>query len=94
MAFYNVNLLYVRSYAEMLKPCSLSVLMILLLFGVVGCHEQAATENEDSLKVLDFRHVVSQARDKVFPTVVYIKCIRQSHEGARNSLGKLPAAEL
>ncbi len=64
----------------MLKPCSLSVLMILLLFGVVGCHEQAATENEDSLKVLDFRHVVSQARDKVFPTVVYIKCIRQSHE--------------
>ncbi|MBN2210216.1 MAG: trypsin-like peptidase domain-containing protein [Sedimentisphaerales bacterium] len=33
----------------------------------------------------DFRDVVAQSKDKVFPTVVYIKCLRESHESGKKS---------
>ncbi|MDK1030996.1 MAG: trypsin-like peptidase domain-containing protein [Planctomycetia bacterium] len=35
------------------------------------------------LRTLDFRKVVTEAKAKVFPAVVYIKCIRESHESGR-----------
>ena len=33
--------------------------------------------------LLDFRSVVQQAKDKVFPAVVFIKCLRGSHESGK-----------
>ena len=32
---------------------------------------------------IDFRHVVRTAKDRVFPAVVFVKCIRESVEGGR-----------
>ncbi len=37
----------------------------------------------DAMSQLDFRKVVSDAKDKVFPAVVYIKVIRESHESGK-----------
>lgn len=59
----------------------------------VLCLSQAAPEarggpattpsREQSLTQLDFRQVVRQAKDKVFPAVVYIRCLRETHESGK-----------
>lgn len=44
-------------------------------------HVNAFSESAiTSLNNLSFQEVVQQAKEKVFPTVVYVKCIRESHE--------------
>jgi serine protease Do len=35
------------------------------------------------LERLDFREVINSAKNKVFPTVVFIKCLRESYEGGK-----------
>ena len=35
------------------------------------------------LERLDFREVINSAKSKVFPTVVFIKCLRESFEGGK-----------
>jgi serine protease Do len=60
-----------------------SILIVLTLSLLGGCKPAAAPQLEDPLAKLDFRHVVSAAKDKVFPAVVYIKCLRESHEQGR-----------
>ncbi len=42
--------------------------------------EVPPTGDAGGLERLDFREVVRQAKDKVFPAVVFIKCLRESHE--------------
>jgi len=42
--------------------------------------ESALTGDAGGLERLDFREVVKQAKDKVFPAVVFVKCLRESHE--------------
>ncbi len=37
----------------------------------------------EGLATLDFRQVVADAKDKVFPAVVFIKCLRESHESGK-----------
>jgi serine protease Do len=57
------------------------VLQLAAFLGLVGCAgPSSGKENGDGLTRLDFRHVVRKAKDKVFPAVVYIKCIREGHE--------------
>jgi serine protease Do len=49
-----------------------------------GCGgAQSAAGREDALARLDFRQVIARAKDKVFPAVVYIKCLQESHESGR-----------
>ncbi len=36
-------------------------------------------------RALDFPSLVAQAKDKVFPTVVFIKCVKQTHEEGKKS---------
>ncbi|MFC1497979.1 trypsin-like peptidase domain-containing protein [Verrucomicrobiota bacterium] len=36
--------------------------------------------NASRLSAMDFRKVVRESKDKVFPAVVYVKCLRESHE--------------
>lgn len=50
--------------------------MTLLLAGPSARGDRTAS----GLETLDFREVVGSAKDKVFPAVVYIKCIRETHQ--------------
>lgn len=67
-----------------------------LLFGCVlllgGCaapgpaavtNGDLAASREEALMSLDFREVVKSAKQKVFPAVVFINCVRESLEGGR-----------
>ncbi len=65
-----------------MKRYCLSVLLVVLLIGM-GCQKPDSGlktgENAD-LARMDFRKVVKDAKDKVFPAVVFIKCLKESHE--------------
>jgi serine protease Do len=56
--------------------------LALALGGFAGSSPAAELKDED-LGKLDFRQVVSEAKGKVFPTVVFIKCLRESYEGGK-----------
>lgn len=59
------------------------VLCVLACGGLVwGCEPQEASVSaEDQLaEAMDFRLIVRDAKEKVFPAVVFIKCLRESHE--------------
>ncbi len=65
-----------------MKNCCLSVLLVVLLCGL-GCQPAGngpQTDKNADLARMDFRRVVSDAKDKVFPAVVYVKCLKESHE--------------
>jgi len=59
-------------------------ILLLFVFAQGGCIEGTAgpvkESPEEGLKRLDFREVVRKAKDKVFPAVVFIKCLKESHE--------------
>jgi serine protease Do len=61
-----------------------TTLILAAIAALAGCKSPAPLPTPDtSLANLDFRTVVSSAKDKVFPAVVYIKCLRESHEQGR-----------
>ena len=53
------------------------------LLLIVFLMSDSALAAETALARLDFREVVAEAKDKVFPAVVFIKCIRESHESGK-----------
>jgi len=61
--------------------------LLLTLFALApatGCQTASRTPSvQDDLATLDFREVVQGAKDKVFPAVVYIKVIRETHEAGK-----------
>ena len=59
------------------------LLIIVLACGVVAAAEKAPATRDEALAQLDFRQVIRAAKDKVFPAVVYIKVIQESHESGR-----------
>ena len=60
------------------------LLALLALVSVAGCRTASrASSAPDDLGSLDFRAVVQHAKDKVFPAVVYIKVIRETHEAGK-----------
>ncbi|MDM8007458.1 MAG: trypsin-like peptidase domain-containing protein [Phycisphaerae bacterium] len=61
-----------RVFTILVFCCSLSVPAI--------AAESAPAGDAGGLERLDFREVVKQAKDKVFPAVVFVKCLRESHE--------------
>jgi serine protease Do len=64
-----------------LARCVLWVALLLLPQFLSAAPASApAREDPRGLDRLDFRQVVSQAKSKVFPTVVFIKCVRESFE--------------
>lgn len=60
-----------------LKGRCLAVALTLVFAGGAGAQ---LTSADDNTLALDFREVVQSAKSKVFPAVVYIKCLRESHE--------------
>jgi len=59
--------------------------MLLLVLAAVaaGAAETAKSDAESPLAHLDFRQVISSAKDKVFPAVVYIKVLQETHESGQ-----------
>ena len=66
----------------MKRTLPLLLLLPLLLAACPGCGPSRA-EFDGAMERLDFRRVVQSAKDRVFPAVVFIKCLRESFEGGR-----------
>ncbi|AQT67714.1 putative periplasmic serine endoprotease DegP-like precursor [Anaerohalosphaera lusitana] len=66
----------------MVKRILLVLVSGVILAGLSGCNKPATVNKvieDEPERLLDFRKIVQQAKDEVFPTVVYIKCIREDH---------------
>jgi len=59
------------------------LLLLLLAAGAASAAETAKSDAESALARLDFRQVISSAKDKVFPAVVYIKVLQETHESGQ-----------
>ena len=63
------------------------ILSPLLALGVFLGNSPLAIQAEDALpkgmETLDFRKVVRTAKDRVFPSVVFIKCVREDMQGGK-----------
>ncbi len=60
--------------------------LLCVLFLPLGALRVRADDRPGSaLARLDFREVIQKAKDKVFPAVVFIKCVRESHEQGKKS---------
>lgn len=53
---------------------------LLAVAAAAGCSSIGLRHGEPPIARFDFREVVAKAKDKVFPAVVFIKCLRESHE--------------
>ena len=57
--------------------------ILLLVLALAALAAGGAPGAENGLATLDFREVVREAKNKVFPAVVFVKCIRESHESGK-----------
>ncbi|MHC4981835.1 MAG: S1C family serine protease, partial [Planctomycetota bacterium] len=66
------------------KNVCLSGIVLLALVCQCGCVERPAdpraSSSMEGLERLDFREVIREAKEKVFPAVVFIRCLQESHE--------------
>lgn len=46
---------------------------------------EVTTGADEGAKRLDFREIIRKAKDKVFPAVVFIKCLKESHEEGKKT---------
>jgi len=60
-------------------------LMVALAGAAAGAGEKAPDNREDALARFDFRQVIRAAKDKVFPAVVYIKVVQETHESGKKT---------
>jgi len=56
-----------------------------LVAAAAWAEEKAPADREDALARFDFRQVVRSAKDKVFPAVVYIKVLQETHESGKRA---------
>lgn len=61
----------------------MAIAMVVVLSTVARSGQPAPAGSRDDADRLDFRRVVAEAKAKVFPAVVFIKCIRESHESGK-----------
>jgi len=59
------------------------ILLAMATASVVVAAEARPAGREEALAQLDFREVIRSAKDRVFPAVVYIKVLQESHESGR-----------
>ena len=64
----------------MKKVAAISISTCLCILLSTGCEKTPNPPDKPTSNIPDFRKIVSRAKDKVYPAVVYIKCIRQSHK--------------
>lgn len=58
-------------------------LVLVPLLAACARHRDNRTDRQPSAEALDFRRIINSAKEKVFPAVVYIKCLRESMEGGK-----------
>ncbi|MCY2924128.1 MAG: trypsin-like peptidase domain-containing protein, partial [Planctomycetota bacterium] len=58
-------------------------LLTLMGLGLTACSNPPAPAPEGMLGARDFRQVVRQAKESVFPAVVYVKCRREEHSSGK-----------
>ena len=56
---------------------------LIVLSCLVGCADPGAGGKADALARMDFRQVVRDATDKVFPAVVFVRVLQESHESGK-----------
>lgn len=56
-----------------------------LLAVMADAASKSGRSKSDAMSRLDFRKVIRDAKEKVFPAVVFIKCVRESHEQGKKS---------
>jgi serine protease Do len=68
-----------------MKRAFLALLVTTLIMVAAPVVRAAAppADVEGAMGSLDFRQVIKNAKDKVFPAVVYIRCLQESHESGR-----------
>ncbi|HOX06019.1 MAG TPA: trypsin-like peptidase domain-containing protein [Planctomycetota bacterium] len=66
----------------MKRTLPILLLLPLLLAAGPGCGP-SREEFDGAVDRLDFRQVVRRAKERVFPAVVFIKCLSESYEGGR-----------
>lgn len=64
--------------------------MIRMAAGVLACVliwmiSPIRAEEPSGLEKLDFREVIAKAKDRVFPAVVYIRCVSENYEGGQKA---------
>jgi serine protease Do len=63
--------------------CVLLAAVVAVTWASVARAADAVPDKDSSLASLDFRQVIKNAKDKVFPAVVYIRCLQESHESGQ-----------
>ena len=59
------------------------ILLASAMASVAAAAEVRPVGREQALAQLDFREVIRSAKDRVFPAVVYIKVLQESHESGK-----------
>ena len=62
-----------------------SWMLVLWFICPVTLGKETDKASTAGLERLDFREVIAKAKDKVFPAVVFIKCIKESHEEGKKA---------
>ncbi len=79
----------VKIRMKKIVACVLPVLS-LALFAQSGCIETlGANSSNNGLRRLDFRAVVRRAKEKVFPAVVYIRCLKEDLKSGKKITQKV-----
>ena len=61
----------------------LAVVAAVMMLPGVAARGQNAKPVFDKVRGMDFRAVVRKAKTKVFPAVVYVRCLRESHDSSK-----------
>lgn len=67
----------------MTKRRGLAALTAILITSVAVAQQAPPAAKNSALSQFDFRQIIAESKGKVFPAVVYIKCLRQSHESGK-----------
>ena len=71
----------------MKRTATILLVITMLLAAATAARAAAAaatgSDGEGAMAALDFRQVIKGAKDKVFPAVVYIRVLQESHESGR-----------
>lgn len=60
-----------------------AIFFLTFLAGLFFIVPAVEAQNESGLGTFDFREIIRKSKEKVFPAVVFVKCVRQSHESGK-----------
>jgi serine protease Do len=69
--------------ATMRTAAACSLLVVAACVGAAAGSTRVRADGDGGATVADFRRVVREAKDRVFPSVVFVKCVTESSEGGK-----------